>query len=328
MTEFINRPPSKKQKKNRNPLLMSSQFPQAMTASESITDYLSRRAAEVNEWLDRFVPSESTPPQQLHRAMRYSLLAGGKRLRPTLVLSSGEALGAETDDLMPAACAIEMIHTYSLIHDDLPAMDNDDLRRGHPTCHKAFGEAVAILAGDALLTQAFRVLSADAAHRDAQRQVQVIREIATAAGTVDALIGGQMADIESEGKSVDASTLEYIHRSKTGAMIAASVVVGGIIAGADEKQIGKLRGYGERIGLAFQIADDILDVTSTSEQLGKTPGKDQASSKATYPAIHGVAASHARARELVSEAVEIVSSLGPETRMLQELARFIIARNS
>ena len=299
-----------------------------MTASESITNYLSRRAADVNEWLDRFVPSESTPPQQLHRAMRYSLLAGGKRLRPILVLASGEALGAETDDLIPAACAIEMIHTYSLIHDDLPAMDNDDLRRGRPTCHKAFGEAVAILAGDALLTQAFRVLSADAAHRDAERQVQVIREIATAAGTVDALIGGQIADIEGEGKSVDASTLEYIHRSTTGAMIAASVVLGGIIAGANEDQIAKLRGYGERIGLAFQIADDILDVTATSEQLGKTPGKDQASNKATYPAIHGVAASQARARELLDEAVEIVSSLGLETRILEELARFIIARNS
>ena len=196
-------------------------------------------------------------PEQLHRAMRYSLLAGGKRLRPSLTLAAGEALGADTDDLMPAACAIEMIHTYSLIHDDLPAMDNDDLRRGRPTCHKAFGEAVAILAGDALLTQAFRVLSADAPNRDAERQVRVIREIATAAGSVDALIGGQIADIESEGKNVNASTLEYIHRSKTGAMITASVVVGGIIAGASEEQIDKLRGYGERIGLAFQIADDI-----------------------------------------------------------------------
>jgi geranylgeranyl diphosphate synthase type II len=299
-----------------------------MTAIETINSYLARRAVEVNEWLDRLVPSESTPPEQLHRAMRYSLLAGGKRLRPALVLSAGEALGAHTDDLMPAACAIEMIHTYSLIHDDLPAMDNDDLRRGRPTCHKAFGEAVAILAGDALLTQAVRVLAADSPARDAERQVRVIREIATAAGTVDALIGGQIIDIESEGKAVDASTLEYIHRSKTGAMITASVVVGGIIAGAVEDQIDKLRSYGERIGLAFQIADDILDVTSTSEQLGKTPGKDQAASKATYPAVHGIAASEARARELVREAVEIVSSLSADTYVLQEIARFIIARSS
>ena len=299
-----------------------------MTAPETITHYLARRAAEVNEWLDRLVPSETTPPEQLHHAMRYSLLAGGKRLRPALVLAAGEAFGADTDDLMPAACAIEMIHTYSLIHDDLPAMDNDDLRRGRPTCHKAFGEAVAILAGDALLTQAFRVLAADAPKRDAERQVRVIREVATAAGTVDALIGGQMADIESEGKKVDASALEYIHRSKTGAMISASVVVGGTVAGASEEQIEKLRRYGQRIGLAFQIADDILDVTSTSERLGKTPGKDQAANKATYPAIHGIAASQARARELVGEAVEIVSSLGLKTQVLEEIARFIIARSS
>lgn len=299
-----------------------------MTATETITDYLARRAAEVNQWLNRLVPSETTPPEQLHRAMRYSLLAGGKRLRPSLTLAAGEALGAETDDLMPAACAIEMIHTYSLIHDDLPAMDNDDLRRGRPTCHKAFGEAVAILAGDALLTQAFRVLSADAPHRDAERQVRVIREVATAAGTVEALIGGQIADIESEGKNVDASTLEYIHRSKTGAMITSSVVVGGIIAGASEEQIDKLRGYGQRIGLAFQIADDILDVTSTSEQLGKTPGKDQAANKATYPAIHGISASKARARQLVDEAVEIASALCLKTHVLEDMARFIIARSS
>ena len=299
-----------------------------MSAPETVNSYLKRRAVEVNEWLDRLVPSESTPPETIHRSMRYSLLAGGKRLRPALVLASGEALGADTDDLMPAACAIEMIHTYSLIHDDLPAMDDDDLRRGRPTCHKAFGEAIAILAGDALLTQAFRVLAANAPLRDAERQVRVIREIATAAGTIDALIGGQVADIEGEGKAVDASMLEYIHRSKTGAMITASVVVGGIIGGAADDQTDKLRAYGERIGLAFQIADDILDVTSTSEQLGKTPGKDLAASKATYPAVHGIAASEGRARELVGEAVEIVSRLGADTQILQEIARFIIARNS
>jgi geranylgeranyl diphosphate synthase type II len=299
-----------------------------MSERETIKDYLARRAEEVNLWLDCLVPSETVPPHQLHQAMRYSLLAGGKRLRPTLVLASGEAFGAEADDLMPAACAIEMIHTYSLIHDDLPAMDNDDLRRGRPTCHKAFGEAVAILAGDALLTQAFRVLASDAPARNPERQVRVIREFATAAGTVDGMIGGQMADIENEGKQVDSSTLEYIHRSKTGALITAPVVVGGLIAGASDEQIEKLRAYGERIGLAFQIADDILDVTSTSEQLGKTPGKDQAARKATYPAIHGMNASEARARELVNEAVEIASSLGVDSRILEELARFIIARKS
>jgi len=295
---------------------------------ESIETYLGRRAAEVNQWLESLIPPETTPPDNLHRAMRYSLMAGGKRLRPALVLISGEALGAATVDLMPAACAIEMIHTYSLIHDDLPAMDNDDLRRGLPTCHKAFGEAVAILAGDALLTRAFEILASDAPAIDLNRQIRVIREIAAAAGTVNALIGGQVADIESEGKPVSDSTLEYIHRSKTGAMIRASVTVGGIIAGANSDQIEALRTYGEKIGLAFQVADDILDVTSTSEQLGKTPGKDLAAGKATYPALHGIAQSEIRARKLVEEAIAAISTLGPASYRLQEMARFIIARNS
>jgi geranylgeranyl diphosphate synthase type II len=299
-----------------------------MTAAETTIDYFARRAEEVNRWLECFVPSESARPGQLHRAMRYSLLAGGKRLRPILVLAAGEAFGAGADDLMPAACAVEMIHTYSLIHDDLPAMDDDDLRRGLPTCHKVFGEAMAILAGDALLTQAFRVLSSDAAGRDPARQLRVIREVATAAGTVDALIGGQVVDIESEGKEIDASTLEYIHRSKTGAMIRASIVIGAILAGADEEQITALSEYGARIGLAFQIADDILDITSTSEELGKTAGKDVRARKATYPSIHGIAASEARARQLVEEAVEIVSRLDADTERLKEVAEFIIARRS
>src|SRR6185436_19205886 len=296
--------------------------------NEPFANYLARRAEEVNVWLDCLVPAETVPPYELHRAMRYSLFAGGKRLRPILVLASGESLGASTDDLMPAACALEMIHTYSLIHDDLPAMDNDDLRRGRPTCHKAFGEAVAILAGNALLTQAFRVLASDGPHVDHARQIRVVREIATAAGSVGGMIGGKMADIENEGKQVDAAALECIYRSKTGALIAAPVVVGGIIAGAREDDLDKLRAYGETIGLAFQIADDILDVTSTSEQLGKTPGKDQAANKATYPSVHGIAASQQRARDLVEEAVEIISSLRLRTNVLEELARFIIARTS
>jgi geranylgeranyl diphosphate synthase type II len=299
-----------------------------MTATETVTNYLARRAEEVNHWLDRLVPDEQTPPQALHKAMRYSLLAGGKRLRPVLTVTTGEAFGAATEDLMPAACAIEMIHTYSLIHDDLPAMDNDDLRRGRPTCHKVFGEAVAILAGDALLTHAFHVLAADYPRLAASRQVRVLREVATAAGSVDALIGGQVADIENEGKPVDSSTLEYIHRSKTGAMIRVSVQIGAIIAGASDDQIEKINRFGEKIGLAFQIADDILDVTSTSEQLGKTPGKDQAALKATYPAVHGLEASEKKAVELVDEAVEILSQLDISTEMLAGIARFIIARSS
>src|SRR5205085_1494760 len=224
------------------------------------------------------------------------------------------------DDLMPAACAVEMIHTYSLIHDDLPAMDNDDLRRGRPTCHKAFDEATAILAGDALLTQAFLVLSADAPGRHADRQIRVIREISNAASTVDGMIGGQMADIENEGRPIDEATLDYIHRSKTGALITAPVVVGGIIGGASVPQLDKLRAYGQRIGLAFQIADDVLDVTSTSEQLGKTAGKDLTAHKATYPALHGIEKSEARMEQLVAEAIEIVAGIGVNSSILEELA--------
>lgn len=296
--------------------------------NESINEYLARRAEEVNTWLGSMAPSVSTPPQKLHEAMRYSLLAGGKRLRPILLLAAGEALNAPTDDLMPAACAIEMIHTYSLIHDDLPAMDNDDLRRGRPTCHKAFGEAMAILAGDALLTLAFEILASNVPAGDFERQIRVLREVAAAAGTVNGLIGGQVADLENEGKDVSPETLEYIHRSKTGALIRVSVVAGGLIAGASESELDLLSGYGERIGLAFQVADDVLDITSTSEQLGKTPGKDVAARKATYPAIHGMEASLKRADSLVNEAVELISPLGLGGQTLQDIARFIIARKS
>ena len=295
--------------------------------AETVNEYMVRRGEDVNGWLERLLPLESTPPQSLHRAMRYSMMAGGKRLRPALVLSSGEAFGAANEDLMPAACAVEMIHTYSLIHDDLPAMDNDDLRRGRPTCHKVFGEAIAILAGDALMTLAFNVL-ATRLTCGPSRRIKVIAEAARVAGTVDALIGGQVADIENEGRAVTGETLEYIHRSKTGALIRGCVLIGGIIAGAADLELEKLGDYGSRIGLAFQIADDILDVTASSQQLGKTAGKDQAAKKATYPAVHGIEASRQRARELVEEAVAIVSDLGARTGVLISLARFIIARSS
>ena len=298
-----------------------------MAKPEEANEYLARRAEEVNGWLEQLLPAQSTPPQTLHGAMRYSMMAGGKRLRPALVLASGEALGAAAEDLMPAACAVEMIHTYSLIHDDLPAMDNDDLRRGRPTCHKAFGEAIAILAGDALMTLAFNVL-ATSLSCGAERQIRVMREVARAAGTVDGLIGGQVADIENEGRDVTAGALDYIHGSKTGALIRGSVLIGGVIAGAGELELMKLGEYGGRIGLAFQIADDILDVTASSEQLGKTAGKDQAAKKATYPAVHGMEASRRRAALLVEEAVEIVSGLDARTEVLGAIAGFIIARSS
>ena len=294
---------------------------------DTVSEYLARRAEEVNGWLERLIPLEATPPETLHRAMRYSMLAGGKRLRPALVLASGESLGAAAEDLMPGACAVEMIHTYSLIHDDLPAMDNDDLRRGRPTCHKVFGEAIAILAGDALMTLAFDVL-ATRLTCGADRRLKVISEVARIAGTVDALIGGQVADLENEGRDVTGETLDYIHRSKTGALIRGSVLIGGIIAGAADADLAKLGDYGIRIGLAFQIADDILDVTASSEQLGKTAGKDEAARKATYPAVHGIEASRRRAQQLIEEAVDIVSGLDARTDMLSAIARFIIARSS
>ncbi len=296
--------------------------------NESIEAWLARRAEEVNAELARRVPAEDAPPASIHRAMRYSLLAGGKRLRPALVLSCGEALGAQAAALMPAACAIEMIHTYSLIHDDLPAMDDDDLRRGRPTCHKVFGEAVAILAGDALLTRAFQLLAAEDAAPDAARRLALVQECSRAAGTVDGMIGGQVVDMESEGKPVDAPTLEYIHRAKTGAILEASCVAGALVAGAGAEQVERVRTYGRRIGLAFQIADDVLDVTSTAEQLGKTPGKDVAAGKATYPALYGVEASRQKAQELVAQAIEAVSGFGPSAQLLGSLARFVVARVS
>ncbi|MBI5548352.1 MAG: polyprenyl synthetase family protein [Deltaproteobacteria bacterium] len=297
-------------------------------SNESVEAYLARRAEEVNASLARLVPADDVPPATIHKAMRYSLLAGGKRLRPALVISAGEALGAKAEKLLPAACAVEMIHTYSLIHDDLPAMDDDDLRRGRPTCHKVFGEAVAILAGDALLTRAFEVLSSQEAAPDAERRLLLVRELSAAAGPVDALIGGQVVDLESEGKPVTAATLEYIHRAKTGALLRASVVMGGIVAGATAEQQVKLHTYGEKIGLAFQIADDVLDLTATAEQLGKTPGKDVAVGKATYPAVHGIEASRAMALKMISEACAAVQDLGKGAEILTALARFVVARVS
>src|ERR1041384_5985191 len=218
-----------------------------MSATESFPTYLTRRAAEANQWLDRLVPSETTPPEQLHRAMRYSLLAGGKRLRPSLTLAAGEGLGADTDDLMAAACAIEMIHTYSLIHDDLPALDNDDLRRGRPTCHKVYGDAMAILAGGALLTLACETLS-KLPNVDAERRIRLVAELATASGTVGGMIGGQVNDLEGEGQPPTAPLLESIHRAKTGALLRASLRMGAIYAGATAEQLQALTRYGEHAG--------------------------------------------------------------------------------
>ena len=277
--------------------------------------------------LDRLIPLETQHPVSIHKAMRHSVFAGGKRLRPVLCMEAGRMVaGSIPSGIEELGAALEMLHTYSLIHDDLPALDNDDLRRGRPTCHKAFGEAIAILAGDALQTQAYEVLSRLSC--PAEARVLIIEEISKGTGTVNGMIGGQVVDLEAEHTKADAETLEYMHRSKTAALITASVVSGGIYAAATAQQIDALRCYGQAIGLAFQIVDDILDITQTSEQLGKTAGKDIASEKATYPAVFGLEASRKKAAALLASASKAVEKLGSRADTLRGLARFLIERKT
>ncbi|MBI3665892.1 MAG: polyprenyl synthetase family protein [Acidobacteria bacterium] len=259
--------------------------------------------------------------------MRYSLFAGGKRIRPILCLEAAASVADSSPGVEVPACALEMIHTYSLIHDDLPALDNDDYRRGRPSCHKAFGEAIAILAGDALLTRAFQVV-AEGTGVPAARQVGVVRELAQAAGTVNGMIGGQVADLEAEGKPVEEEHLHYIHRAKTAALIRAAVRVGGIYAGASEEQLEALSRYGGRIGLAFQIVDDVLDVVESTEGLGKTAGKDAAQKKATFPALYGVERSRRMAQQAEMEALAALEIFGERARRLRELAALIVERSA
>jgi geranylgeranyl diphosphate synthase type II len=277
--------------------------------------------------LDRLIPSANERPTSIHQAMRHSVFAGGKRIRPILCMEAGravaESLPTGIEDL---GAALEMLHTYSLIHDDLPALDNDDLRRGRPTCHKAFGEAIAILAGDALQTQAYEVLSR--LRCSAEARVKIIEEIARGTGTLNGMIGGQVVDLEAERTQPDAETLEYIHRSKTAALITASVVSGGIYGNAAAEQVDPLRRFGESIGLAFQIVDDMLDVTQTSAQLGKTAGKDAASEKATYPALFGLKESRQRADALLVSASKALEGWGSAADILKGLARFLVERQS
>jgi geranylgeranyl diphosphate synthase type II len=291
--------------------------------------YLTAAKNDVDRCLERLLPSEADPPSTIHRAMRYSVFAGGKRVRPTLVLAAGESVGAPRESLLELGSAIEMIHTYSLIHDDLPALDNDDLRRGRPTSHKVFGEAIAILAGDALMTRCYQVLAglSGPVGGDATR-VALIREISYATGTSDGMIGGQVADLESEGKPIDGEQLESIHRSKTGALLAACTRCGGIAGGANPRELEALTRYGRSIGLVFQIVDDILDVTASSAALGKTAGKDEKASKATYPALYGVEASRRRAEALCAEAIASVAPLGDRAEALRALARFVFDRGA
>jgi geranylgeranyl diphosphate synthase type II len=275
--------------------------------------------------LERLLPQSTQTPVSIHRAMRHSVFAGGKRLRPILCMEAARMIaGSLPPGIEDLGAALEMLHTYSLVHDDLPALDNDDLRRGRPTCHKVFGEAVAILAGDALQTQAYETLSRLQCPADSR--VRIIEEIARRTGTVDGMIGGQVVDLEAERTKPDLKTLEYIHRAKTAALITASVVSGGIYAGADQSAVENLRSFGESIGLAFQIVDDVLDITQTSEQLGKTAGKDTAAEKATYPALFGIEESLKKADALVETADAALNNFGSRGETLKSLARFLVER--
>jgi geranylgeranyl diphosphate synthase, type II len=280
----------------------------------------------VDAQLERLLPSEQVQPSSIHQAMRYSVFAGGKRIRPILCLESARIFNAEVASALFPGCAIEFIHTYSLIHDDLPALDNDDLRRGKLTSHKKFGESTAILAGDALLTLAFESIAATPV--SAERRVAMVTEIASAAGTVNGMVGGQVADIESEGKKVGPETLEYIHRSKTAALIRASVTSGALCAGASPDDVARLRRFGENIGWAFQVTDDILDVEESSAALGKTAGKDLAQQKATYPAVFGLERSHEIAEELSSKAIAELQVFGEHAEHLRAIAEFLVVRRT
>ncbi|HUA15369.1 MAG TPA: farnesyl diphosphate synthase [Verrucomicrobiae bacterium] len=290
-----------------------------------LTEILEQGQRLTDAALDRLIPLETENPQSIHKAMRHSIFAGGKRLRPVLCYEAARMIaGSLPDGVEELGAALEMLHTYSLIHDDLPALDNDDLRRGRPTCHKAFGEAIAILAGDALQTQAYEVMAN--LKCTAEARVRVIAEISRATGTIDGMIGGQVVDLEAEHTHPTPEMLEYIHRSKTAALIMASLVSGAVYAEAKDSDVARLRAFGLAIGLAFQIVDDVLDVTQTSEQLGKTAGKDTASEKATYPALFGIEASVRKADSLVREAFSQLEGYGERAEPLKELARFLVER--
>jgi len=277
--------------------------------------------------LERLLPQAGERPASIHSAMRHSVFAGGKRIRPILCMEAGRLVsGALPSGIADLGAALEMLHTYSLIHDDLPALDNDDLRRGRPTCHKVFGEAIAILAGDALQTQAYETLAQ--LQCPAEARVGIVAEIAKGTGTINGMIGGQVVDLEAEHIKPDAETLQYIHRSKTAALITASLVSGAIYGGANQARAGALREFGQAIDLAFQIVDDILDVTQTSQQLGKTAGKDLASEKATYPALFGLEESRRKAAALLDSANQSLESFGEPANVLKSLGRFLIEREN
>ena len=295
------------------------------THSSMLQETLEQGRSLTDAALDRLLPPETLTPVSIHKAMRHSVLAGGKRLRPVLCMEAARMIaGSLPARIEELGAALEMLHTYSLIHDDLPALDNDDLRRGRPTCHKAFGEAIAILAGDALQTQAYETLAQ--LQCPAEARVRIIAEIAHGTGTVNGMIGGQVVDLEAEHTQPTAEMLDYIHRSKTAALITASLVSGGLYAGGNDCEVKKLRAFGQSVGLAFQIVDDILDVTQTSEQLGKTAGKDTAAQKATYPALFGIDESVRKADSLIKEAFHELDSFGDRADTLRDLARYLVER--
>ena len=286
--------------------------------------YLTARQKEVDRALDRFLPKENAKPATIHKAMRYSLFAGGKRLRPILCLAAAETCGGRAEAAMPLACAMECIHTYSLIHDDLPSMDNDDFRRGRATCHKVFGDGIAVLAGDALLTIAFEI-AATAKPTRGYDATDLISEIAVAAGS-QKLIAGQVADLEAEGRPITRAGLRYIHENKTAAMLKASVRLGAMSANAATKQLDAMGAFGAALGLAFQVIDDILDVTQTSEKLGKSAGKDVAAQKATYPAVIGLEKSRQEAQRLTNEAHAALAPFGTRADTLRAIAAYLLER--
>jgi len=300
-----------------------------MTKTESIPlqAFLAQEVKEIDQVLAEWVPSETTEPVSIHKAMRYSLFAGGKRIRPILGIAAARAVSDSPDGVENAVCSLELIHTYSLIHDDLPALDNDDLRRGRPTCHKVFGEAMAILAGDSLLTLAFEVLSR-LSGVSAEVKIRLVEELARASGTVGGMIGGQVHDIEGERQHPTARLLESIHRAKTGALLRASVRMGAIYAGAAPEELAALSEYGEHAGLAFQIVDDVLDVEESSEALGKTAGKDQAQQKITFPAVYGLERSRQMAEEERLAAHTALRMFDDRADRLRQIADYIVRRKA
>jgi geranylgeranyl diphosphate synthase, type II len=287
--------------------------------------YLAERSAHVDAALERFIPSAETAPATIHKAMRHSIFAGGKRLRPILCLAAAEACGADPEVAMAAACAVECLHTYSLIHDDLPCMDDDDFRRGVPTCHKVYGDAIAVLAGDALQALAFQLVASTAPSATYSAKDYVL-ELAVTAGSLH-LIGGQVMDLEGEGKRLPLADLRYVHESKTAALLTTSIKLGAMSAGATAQQVAALHHFGWNTGLAFQILDDILDVTQTSEKLGKSAGKDLVTEKSTYPALLGLDASRAEAQRLTHEAMEELEPFGANAAHLRQMAEHLLARD-